>query len=287
MKDRLDPLIEERAAWLFKPAARPVRRLLDGILGYERCCEIGELMRDWPTRDIMGTLAQMIAQDLEVEGLHRIPKTGAAIVVANHPTGIADGIMLWHVLRPVRPDLFIYTNSDVLRVVPQMADLIVPVEWQESKRTLAKTRRTMALTRDALKAGRLGVIFPAGRLAKRRGARLYERPWLHSAAALARKYELPVVPIHIRARNSALFYVFDRIHPSLRDITLFYEMLNKDRQPFRIAIGQPIAPSEMPPSAEETTEMLRDATLGLGRPGVGLWEMTRPLWPPRGQARRA
>ena len=56
---------------------------------------------------------------------------------------------------------------------------------------------------------------------------------------MARKFNLPVVPLHIRARNSALFYLFDRIHPTLRDITLFHEVLNKARQPYRLTILHP------------------------------------------------
>ena len=287
MRDRLDPLIAERAAWLTAPWAAPARRVLDRMLSYDRSCEIGEGLRHAPTPELMGVLADMIARDVEVEGIHRIPKDGAAIVVANHPTGIADGIVLWSLVAPIRPDLFIYTNSDVLRVMPQMEDLIVPVEWREEKRTVAATRATMAATRKALKENRLGVIFPSGRLAKRRGLRLYERPWMHSAAALARKYDLPVIPLHIRARNSALFYLFDRIHPSLRDITLFHETLNKDRQPFRVRVGQPIAAADLPTSADDATEILRRATLGLGDEGVGLWEMTGPPFRrPRGIVER-
>ena len=287
MKDRLDPLIAERAPWLTRPRAAPARRVLDRMLGYERSCEIGARLRDAPTERIMSELASLIARDVEADGLHRIPKEGAAIVVANHPTGIADGIVLWSLVAPIRPDLFIYTNSDVLRVMPQMDDLIVPVEWQPHKRTRERMRATMTATKAALDAGRLGVIFPSGRLAKRRGFRLYERDWMSSAASLARKYDLPVIPLHIRARNSALFYLFDRIHPTLRDITLFHETLNKNRQPFRVHVGRPIPASALPKDAGEATQLLRDATLGLDRPSVGLWEMTRPLLPRRPEEGRA
>ena len=69
--------------------------------------------------------------------------------------------------------------------------------------------------------------FRPGRLAKRRWWSLHERPWMASGAMMARRFNLPVVPLHITARNSALFYLFDRIHPTLRDITLFHEVLNK------------------------------------------------------------
>ena len=162
--------------------------------------------------------------------------------MCNHPTGIADGIILHHLIAPLRPDLFVYANSDILRILPQMESMIIPVEWREEKRTRAKTRETMELTRTAIEAGRLGIIFPSGRLAKRRGLRLFERPWMPSAAMIARKFDLPVIPVNIRARNSILFYLFDLMHPTLRDITLFHETLNKDRQPYRVAIGAPILP---------------------------------------------
>ncbi|MCL4188551.1 MAG: lysophospholipid acyltransferase family protein [Rhodobacteraceae bacterium] len=291
MKDRLDPLIAERAPWLF--TARPHHRLahaaLTRLLGYERTVALAATLRDSPTPEIMSTIAALIARDVEVTGLEHLPRNGAALIVANHPTGIADGVILWHLISPLRPDLFVYANRDILRVLPQMEDLILPVEWRKEKRTHAKTRETMEATRTALGAGRLGVIFPSGRLAQRIGLKLHERPWMPSAAMLARKFDVPVVPLNIRARNSALFYLFDLIHPTLRDITLFHETLNKGRQPFRMTFGRPIAADRLPANAQEATDVLRAATLGLGARGregaaVGLIESTRLL--ARSPARR-
>jgi putative hemolysin len=145
-----------------------------------------------------------------------------------------------------------------------METMIAPVEWRAKQRSHAKTRETMAYVRMATDSGRLGVIFPSGRLAKRRGLRLHERPWMASAAMLARKFDLPVIPVNIQARNSALFYLFDLIHPTLRDITLFHETLNKARQPFRVTIGEPITAASIPRNAAEGIAILRRATLALG-----------------------
>lgn len=291
MKDRLDPLIAERAPWLFsgRPHHRLALRLLSRLLSYERTVELATRLQDAPTLVIMRTVAELIARDVEVSGLEHLPRNGPALIVANHPTGIADGVILWHLIAPLRPDLFIYANRDILRVLPQMEDLILPVEWRKEKRTHAKTRETMEATRAALEAGRLGVIFPSGRLAKRIGLRLHERPWMPSAAMIARKFAVPVVPLNIRARNSALFYLFDLIHPTLRDITLFHETLNKARQPFRVTMGRPIPGERLPANAQEGTEILRAATLALGArgsegPTVSLIESTRLLARP--QARR-
>jgi len=284
MRDRFDPLIAERAPWLFEDRfyAIPARAVLMSMLGYRRSLALAELYRDWPVERIMHHLAGLLARNVKVSGLENIPRQGPALIVSNHPTGIADGIILHSLIWPLRPDLFIYTNSDILRLLPQFDRLIVPVEWRLEKRSMAKTRATMALTKAALEAGRLGVIFPSGRLAKRRGLHLHERPWMTSAAMLARRYSLPVIPLKIQARNSALFYLFDLIHPSLRDITLFHETLNKDRQPYRIAVGEPISAAALPASSEEGIAILRRATLALDapqKPEVSLIRTSRvPSW---------
>ncbi len=85
-----------------------------------------------------------------------------------------------------------------------------------------------------------------------------------SGAMMARKFNLPVVPLHIRARNSALFYLFDKIHPTLRDITLFHEVLTKTHQPYRITLGAPIDPATLPIDSAQAIEVLRARTLELG-----------------------
>ena len=60
--------------------------------------------------------------------------------------------------------------------------------------------------------------------------------------------------------------VLDLIHPTLRDVTLFHETLNKARQPFRITIGEPIAASALPAS-----EALAMATIN-GARALGMEE---------------
>jgi len=284
MQDRIDPLIAERAPWLFaeRTGTNLARTTLNKMLSYDKTIALGEALQKHSSATIMKEMARLLAQDVEAAGLQNIPRHGAALIVANHPTGIADGIILDSVLKQIRPDPYFYANGDILRVLPQMEDMIASVEWRVEKRTLAKTRATMAYTKEAVAQERLGVIFPAGRLAKRRGLKLHERPWMPSAAMIAKKFDLPVIPVNIRARNSALFYLFDLIHPTLRDITLFYETLNKNRQPFRITIGEAISPAALPQNSNEGIEILRRATLALGgeyAPAVSLVQTTRrPSW---------
>lgn len=284
MRHRIDPLIHERAPWLFSRQLGPkaARGVLNRVLGYDRTVHLATELQNRSADQIMTFLGALLARDVTVNGLSHVPRQGAALIVANHPTGIADGIILHHVLQSIRPDAYFFANHDILRILPQFETMIAPVEWRQDKRSHAKTRETMAYTRRAVTEERLGVIFPSGRLAKRRGLRLHERPWMASAAMIARKFDLPVIPVNVQARNSALFYLFDIIHPTLRDITLFHETLNKARQPYRIHMGEPISASALPAKSEDGIKMLRKATLALGgrtAPAVSLVDATRrPGW---------
>ncbi|ARJ70642.1 glycerol acyltransferase [Paracoccus contaminans] len=269
MQQRLDPLIAERAPWLYsgKPHHTLARAVMMRLLHYPRSIELAAEFRDLPAEEIMRRVSALIVRDIRVTGLENIPATGPALIVANHPTGIADGIVLHAVVSAVRDDLFIYANHDMIRVLPQTEELIAPVEWRMEKRTHAKTRYTMDYTRRALGQGRIGLIFPSGRLAKRRWLTLHERPWMASAAMIARKFAVPVIPLNIRARNSALFYMLDALHPTLRDVTLFNEVLNKAGHTYRITIGAPIDPDTLPARSEDGIEALRRAVLSLPPPG--------------------
>lgn len=277
MEHRIAPLIAERAPWLYDHRAKLLRRVIEQLLSYDRTVTIAKRLQHATSATIMETMGRLLSRDVSVRGLGHIPHHGPALIVANHPTGIADGIILHRSIAQARPDAYFFANSDILRVLPQMSDMIAPVEWRPEKRSHGKTRDTMAYVRAATQAGRLGVIFPSGRLAKRRGLKLHERPWMASAAMLARKFDLPVIPVNIQARNSVLFYLLDALHPTLRDVTLFHETLNKTKQPFRIRIGEPIAASALPAKSEDAIKILRRATLALGEsaPNVSLWKATR------------
>jgi putative hemolysin len=265
MATRIDPLLAERAPWIARDhlAGRLARPLLDRLLGYRRTIDLAESLGNRPGPEVMERAARIIARDISVTGLEQIPAHGPALIVANHPTGIADGLVLTRLLAARRSDAFFYANADILRVMPQLDEVIAPVEWRPEKRSHAKARETMAYTRDAFSRGRLGVIFPSGRLAKRRGLTLHERPWMPSAASIARKFDLDVIPVHLDARNSGLFYLFDLLHPTLRDITLFHETLNKGHMPYRVTVGRAIPARDLPADPQEATAALRAATLGL------------------------
>jgi len=192
------------------------------------------------------------------KGLAQVPAKGRVILICNHPTGIADGIAVFDAVKAVRPDVCFYANSDAHRVSPGFDEVLIPVEWVEAKRTRERTRLTLQMTREAMEAERALVIFPAGRLARRGpDGRLSDPEWQTSALSLARKYEAPVVPMHLSGPSSTLFHFFNRFSGELRDITLFHELLNKRGRAFDLIVGPPVPSDRIDADATAATLALK------------------------------
>ena len=267
----LRSLIEERAPWFFSHSPGPAmaRAILRPLLSYDRTLATLERLRPLDGEEIFSVMGRQLAQHVHTHNLRKLPASGPCLIVCNHPTGIADGIILHEALAQARPDMYFFANRDVLRVFPQLDSKIAPVEWRPEKRSHQSMREVMEFVRKAVAAERVGIIFPSGRLAKRHGFRLHERRWMASAAMLARRFDLPVVPVHIKARNSALFYLLDLIHPTLRDITLFHETLNKNRFRFDITVGDAIAADSLAANSGDAIAQLKTACENLATPTTG------------------
>ena len=253
----VDTLIEERARGL---RSRPmlwgmVRRFLYPILDYRSAISTIDLLQSYQGTDVFAWLSRRLQMSVEVRGLERLPERGVVVLVANHPAGIADGIALCDAVKSRRPDITIFANRDAIRAVPGLAEVIIPVEWQEDLRTRERSKETVRQTIKAFRDERLIIVFPSGRLAQPTLSGLVEREWMPSAINLAKKYDCPVVPVHIKARSSWLYYLFYFLSSELRDITLFRELLNKSGQRYRIRIG---APFKARGDSESLTRQLRE-----------------------------
>jgi putative hemolysin len=123
-----------------------------------------------------------------------------------------------------------------------------------SRRSHGRSRETVRHLAEAFRGERLIVIFPSGRLARPTLGGLQERGWHPSALSLAQKYGSPVIPMHVSARSSWLYYLFYLVNQELRDMTLFRELLNKRGHGYRIRIAEPFVPTGDP---RELTLQLR------------------------------
>lgn len=261
----VEQLIAERATRLMshKRFFKMIKPSLYRMLAYDAAVFLADAVKEKTGYEAFELVTNHINPRVAPSGLQNLPDKGRCILIANHPTGLADGIAVYQAIRDRRPDHIFMANADALRVVPKGRDIIIPVEWVMEKRTLAKTRETLANVRQALDEEKCVVIFPSGRLAHMGWSGLIEKPWESSAAMLARKYKAPVIPLKIEARNSLLYYLFAKLNAELRDITLFHELLNKKGQIFRMTFGESISPETLPKNADESSDLIRKIVLDL------------------------
>ena len=251
----VDALIEERAPHFVASPLWPLMRpALYALLGYRQARRLADDVSHMGGREAFEHLSGLLSLKTEVRGLERIPRRGRLMIVCNHPASVADGVAVYDLLKPIRPDLCFFANADIFRVCPALDEMMIPVEWADHRRTRARTRHTLQRAKEAFEAERAVMIFPAGQLARRGpDGRLLDEAWAPSALSLARRYNAPVVPMHLSGPSSTLFHVFDRVSTELRDVTLFHELLNKRRARYRLRVGPLISPAALDPDAAAAT----------------------------------
>jgi putative hemolysin len=257
-KHIVDVLIEERAPRLAASRAWPaLRGPLFKVLHYAKARAMADSIAPLPGREALEHISRLLDLRVRVRGLENLPAHGRCVVVANHPTGIADGIAVFDGLKRTRPDIIFFANADAHRVCAGFIDVLVPVEWVMAKRSIEKTKKTLRIAQQAFIEERAVMIFPAGRLARRIEGEIQDPSWEPSAVSLARRHKAPIVPIHVIGPYPTLFHTFDRISKELRDITLFHELLNKAGGLYDLIIGPPIAPDRLTADADTTTLALK------------------------------
>ncbi|MEM8920091.1 MAG: 1-acyl-sn-glycerol-3-phosphate acyltransferase [Pseudomonadota bacterium] len=255
----VDVLIEERCPsfanhWTW-PALRPV---LYKLLQYKKALRMADDIAELSDgHACFEYLVDALGLRLSVRGVDHIPRSGRMVIASNHPTGLADGAAVYGGLAKFRPDLEIFANSDACRVNPRFSDVIIPVEWVTDKRSPAKTRETLRRADEAFSDERCVVIFPSGRLAHKTNGRLVDKDWFPTVVSLARKNKAPITPMHMKASNSALYYALSNLSGELRDITLFYELLNKQGDLFELTFGPQIPIEHLQGDPQKVTDHLK------------------------------
>lgn len=180
------------------------------------------------------------------EDRERIPREGPVIVVANHPFGGIEGVIMQSLILNRRPDSKIMANY-ILQLIPELRDQFIPVNpfgtKDASKQNIAPLLESMKWLKDGHAIG----IFPAGEVSSidLKSGRVRDPAWSATVAGMARKTGATVVPMFFAGRNPAAFQIAGLIHPRLRTIMLPSMTNNQRRRNVEAYVGTPIKPSEM------------------------------------------
>lgn len=226
-------------------------------------------------RDFWQVMVDRYGLQLEVMGgsLGNLPKNGPLIVIANHPYGILDGLMLGHILSVARGDFRILANS-VFRKARELDKVILPVSFDDTRDAVAQNIETRkAALRYLAQGGAIGV-FPGGTVST--AARPLSRPidpgWRGFTARMIARSDATVVPVFFDGHTSRLFQLASHLHTTLRMGLLIQEFRKRVDTPVRVCIGEPVPEAELQARAKDTRAMmdfLRKATYELSPTPLG------------------
>lgn len=217
----------------------------------------------WPQAlDIMGI--DVRTPDAQVA---RIPKDGPLVVVANHPHGLVDGMVMAELIGRVRTDYKILTRS-LLTGVPEIEEFMVPVPFPHEPNAREQGLQMRQTCMDHLKAGGTVVLFPAGKVAASDSyfGPAVEPEWNPFTAKMVMRSGATVLPIRFPGQNTRAYQIANKLSATLRQGLLLYEIkkaLNKPQSPI---IGRPILPDETRQWASNPRgylAWLRETTLSL------------------------
>ena len=210
--------------------------------------------------DILCTVS---ARDLE-----QIPEHGPLVIIANHPTGTLDGLALLYAVSRVRRDVKVVTNRMLTHLEP-LSSLFIPVDNMGGR----TAKSSLVQMEQHLQNAGVLIFFPAGEVSRPTRKGIRDKKWQSGFIKLAGKLRVPLLPVHIQAHNSLLFYASTLVSPTLSMLLLMQQMFRRRHSQLPIKIGQQIAWHHWHSatlSSREMAEQCRQHVMRLGKgvPGV-------------------
>lgn len=214
--------------------------------------------------DVMG-----IPLETPQEQIDRIPAKGPVVVVANHPHGLVDGMILADLIGRRRDDYKILTRALLTGLDEVASSYLIPVPFPHEEDAQRKSVEMRAQAMAMLKAGGLISVFPSGVVmsSETMFGPAVEAEWNVFTAQMIRRSGATVVPIFFPGANSRWYQIANRISPILRQSLLLHEIVHSCNKPMRPVVGQPLTDAQMERLTKDPRGFmawLRQHTLSLG-----------------------
>ncbi|KFN40033.1 MAG: acyltransferase [Sulfuricurvum sp. MLSB] len=167
--------------------------------------------------------------------IENIPSIGKVIIVANHPLGALDALCLIQMLCSVRQDKKVkIVANKMLGAIPQLKEFLIEVDNIGDK----LSKNALRQIDNALQAEEAVIFFPSGEVSRAGLFGIKEGAWKGGFVKFAKRNATPILPIHIKARNTSLFYAASWIYKPLGGLLLSHEMFAARNRVFDFTIGE-------------------------------------------------
>lgn len=218
----------------------------------------------WPAvLRVMGIELQTPAEQIA-----NIPTEGPVVVVANHPHGLVDGMILADLIGRVRDDYKILTRALLTGIDEAAASYMIPVPFPYEENAQEKFVEMRAKAMAHLKAGGLISVFPSGVVATSETmfGPVIEAEWNVFTAQMIRRSGARVVPMYFPGTNSRAYQIANKLSSTLRQGLLLREVVNACNKPQKPVVGKPLTDEQMERLATDPRGFmawLREHTLSL------------------------
>ena len=231
-------------------SGRAVIRTLENATGRLQLIRRAEGYQDEVAQgaDFWSVMVRRYGLSLNVAGgeLENIPSEGPLVIVANHPYGILDGLILGHILSERRGDFRILANR-VFQKAEELDRVVLPISFDNTRDALATNLQTRKNALRYLGHGGAIGVFPGGTVSTSRKpfSQALDPGWRSFTAKMIAKSDAVVVPIFFDGSNSRVFQVASHMHYTLRMALLINEFKRRVDEPVDVVIGERISTQEL------------------------------------------
>jgi putative hemolysin len=217
-------------------------KLIEQITGKRKVSKIYRqiVAKDDTGRSFWDRAVEELELQIRIHGnsLNSIPKQGPLLVVANHPFGQIDGLVLGYILEKIRPD-FKIVAWDIMNEIDYFKDKILPISFKNEYSSKRNNLRTLKQSIQNIKEGGVVAIFPSGECAISKNfiGKAQEGQWLKFTSRIVLATDVPVLPIFFHGQNSRIFQIIGNLGYYFKLSMFFHEICNMIGKDVRLTIG--------------------------------------------------
>ncbi|MFC0877555.1 1-acyl-sn-glycerol-3-phosphate acyltransferase [Saccharicrinis sp. FJH2] len=190
--------------------------------------------------DFLGAMLEEMQITIDVKGHENLPDHSKCFFVANHPFGVADGMILTYLVSRKYGE-YRSIGNDVFLLIPPLKPTIAAIN------VFGTSQREYYRELDKVYNSELPIThFPAGIVSRVINGKVMDGPWHKSMITKSVSCQRNIVPLHFLGKNSQLFYSIYRIRKllgiklNIELMLLPREFFNKRGRTLTVQIGKMI-----------------------------------------------